>query len=266
MNSLWHILADHIKERKLLCSMAINDVKARFATSALGVLWAFVTPLTTMLVFWFVFQVGLKNGDVNGHPFIVWYAPAFLIWTFFADTWSSTTNSVREYSYLVRKINFRVSIIPTIKIFSGTIIHVAFILFIIILNMCYGIMPNLYYLQVFYYFLCTFVLLFGLGLLCSSITPFLGDIPSIVGVITQVGFWATPIVWNPDIMSGWVQRVLQINPLYYICTGYRDTFIDRVWFWQHGSQTIAFWVTTLIVLLLGCYTFNKLSEQFADVL
>ena len=259
-------LRDIFKNRQMLWTLSKNDFKARFASSYLGAVWAFIQPLATMLVFWYVFQVGLRNAPINGIPFIVWFAPAYLVWTFFSDTVTMTTVCMSEYSYLVKKVNFRVGTVPIMKLISGSLVHIAFIAFIFILNICYGYGVSIYNIQVIYYFLCTVVLLLGLGWLLSSISPFVRDVPSIVSVVLQIIFWSTPIVWSPQIMNESVQRVLQLNPLFYISQGYRDTFVEHVWFWERGVTGIYFWGFTLIVLLLGAYTFKKLRPQFADVL
>lgn len=259
-------LQDIIHNRHMLWTLSLNDFKARFASSYLGVIWAFIQPLTTVLVFWYVFQIGLRVGGVDDVPFIVWFAPAFLAWTFFSDTATSVTGSIIEYSYLVKKVNFRVSIIPIMKIISGSFIHATFIIFIFLLNLFYGYGLSVYNLQVIYYFLCTLMLLLGLGWLLSAITPFVKDVSSIVSVILQILFWSTPIVWNSDNMVDSVQAVLQINPMYYICNGYRDAFIHHVWFWEKGMTGLYFWTFTLIVFCFGAYVFKKLRPQFADVL
>ena len=259
-------LIDVIKNRQVIWALSKNDFKARFASSYLGAVWAFIQPLVTMLVFWYVFQIGLRNAPINGIPFIVWLAPAYLVWTFFSDTLSLETICIMEYSYLVKKVNFRVGTIPIMKLISGSFVHIAFILFIFLLSLIYGIGLSIYNIQIIYYFLCTLLLLLGLGWLLSSITPFIKDIPSIVNVVLQILFWSTPIVWNPEIMSQSVRNIIQINPMFYICRGYRDTFIDHIWFWERGYSNLYFWVFTLIILIVGIYTFRKLRPQFADVL
>lgn len=259
-------IRDIYLNRQMLWSLSKNDFKARFASSYLGAVWAFVQPFATMLIFWYVFQVGLRNAPVNGIPFIVWFAPAYLVWVFFQDTVSMATVCMTEYSYLVKKVNFRVSIIPIMKLLSGSFVHVAFILFIFVLNICYGYGFSIYNLQVVYYFVCTFMLLLGLGWLLSAITPFVKDVPSIVSVVIQILFWTTPIVWNPNNMKESVQFILKINPMFYICRGYRDTFINHVWFWEYGFSGLYFWIITLMVFCLGAYTFKKLRPHFADVL
>ena len=259
-------LIDIFRERHILWELAKNDLKSRFASSMLGGLWAFVQPLITLLIMWFVFQVGFKNPPVRDVPFIVWLAPAYLSWNFFSETLLSGTSCLMEYSYLVKKVNFRVSLIPVVKIISAAIIHLGFIVIIFILMLINDVPWSIYNLQVIYYFLCICLLLLGLCWMFSALAPFLKDVVNIINVITQMGFWATPIFWDPANMDEWVQVVLKVNPMFYVCRGYRDCFIDHVWFWERNSMTGTFWGVTIVSIVVGAYLFKKLRPEFADVL
>ena len=147
------IMREHWQNRGMLWNLSKNDFKARYATSFLGVAWAYVQPLCTLLVFWFVFQVGLRSADIGGIPFIVWYAPAYLIWTFFQDAVANMTNCIKDYNYLVRKVHFKISLIPTVKLIPGIFVHLGFFLFIIGLNLVYGTPVHISNLQIVYYFI-----------------------------------------------------------------------------------------------------------------
>lgn len=261
-----NFLLDIIKNKQVLWALAKNDFKSRFLTSFLGIIWAFVQPLVTILVFWFVFQVGFKSAPINDIPFIVWFTPAFLIWSYFTEGLNASTNSLREYSYLVKKVNFRVSMIPLVKIMSSSFVHITFVGLIFLQIWYYDIGFSIYNLQVVYYFVCTVILLMGLGWLLSSVAVFTGDVSNIVNVFIQIGFWMTPIFWSPDNMSPIVQQVLKLNPMFYICRGYRDTFIDHTWFWQRGYTNLFFWVVTICLFFIGALIFKRLRPHFADVL
>ncbi len=263
-------MADFFKniwlDRKIIWELAKNDCKARFASSALGVVWAFMQPLLNVLVLWFVFQVGFRTVPVEGIPFIVWYIPAFLSWNFFQEAVSQSTNSLVEYSYLLKKVNFNTSIIPLIKIVSASIIHVFFIVFIIIINLLYKRPLTINFVQMLYYFICAFALSASLGWLLSALTIFIKDVANVVAVILQIGFWATPLFWDPTSMVPQVQFFLKFNPMYYVCMGYRESVIGNVHFWEHPWQTAGFWGLVIVVFFLGTYTFRKLKSQFVDVL
>lgn len=267
LQGLYNFLQDIFKNRSMMMRLSINDFRARYASSLLGATWAYVQPLSMILVLWFVFQVGIRSADIGGAPFIVWFGTAFLAWNYFSETLASTTSSLRDYSYLVRKVNFRVSIIPLVRIFSGAFVHVGLIFFIFVMAAVYKMPLSIYNLQVLYYFFCMVMLLIGLGWLLSAITPFVTDVQSVVSVIIQIGFWATPIAWNSeDISSKLVQVVLKINPMYYVIRGYRDAFVYHVWFWEHGYSNLYFWSIVAFAFALGAFTFKKLRPQFADVL
>ncbi len=266
IKSLFCFLTDLIKDRKVLFGLAKNDLRSKFASSFLGGIWAFIQPLVTLLVFWFVFEVGFKNPPVSDVPFVIWFAPAYLVWAFFSETLINGTNCLIEYNYLVKKINFRVSIIPIVKIVSSAFVHIVFIAFIFFMLIVCQVPITIYSIQVIYYFICTCLLLLGLCWLLSALAPFVKDVVNVVGVLTQIGFWITPIFWSPDGMDGWVKFIIKINPMYYICSGYRDCFIEHIWFWQRGNINLLFWAEVLILILVGAVLFKKLRPQFADVL
>lgn len=266
LKTIIEFLRETFRDCPLIWQLAKNDLKAKFATSLLGAVWAFVQPLVTLLVMWYVFQLGIRNPPVDNVPFIMWIAPAFLSWSFFSEALASGTNCLMEYSYLVKKVNFCVSRIPVVKIISSALVHMGFIGFLFVMMLIFRIPFSPYNLQILYYYACMLILLLGLTWMLSAMAPFVKDIVNIVSVVIQIGFWATPIFWSPVGMSQSVQNILMINPMYYICQGYRDSLLGHVWFWERGSINIIFWAITLFALLAGCYLFKKLRPQFADVL
>ena len=255
-----------IRDRKVIWQLAKNDCKSRFAAAGLGVVWAFLQPLLTIIVIWFVFQVGFKSMPVDDVPFIVWYIPAFLSWNFFSEAVSQATNSLLDYSYLLKKVNFNVTMIPLIKVVSAAIIHTAFIVFIVLINLFYGRFPTVYYFQMLYYFFCAFCLCASLGWFLSSVAIFIKDVANIVAVVLQIGFWMTPLFWDPSTMAPMVKNLLKINPMYYVCMGYRESVIGDTLFWQHPVQTLYFWTLVLVFFVSGSKLFSKLRPHFDDVL
>ena len=124
--------------KRLLMQFSVNDFKARYAGSMLGVFWAFINPLVTILTYWFVFEKGLKAGMTDGSiPFILYLTTGIIAWFFFSDTLMSATNCFREYSYLVKKVVFNIKILPTAKMLSNLYTHVFFIAIAFILTSLY---------------------------------------------------------------------------------------------------------------------------------
>lgn len=254
------------EERKVILNLAINDFKAKFANSLLGVIWGFLLPLITILVLWYVFEIGLKSGNVKDVPFMLYYVPAYIAWNFFTEAFSGCCNCLIEYSYMVKKMKFRVSVLPIVKILSVGFVHVFFIAIVVIIFLIYGYRPSIYNIQVLYYLFGMCILLVGLGWLSSAMAVFAKDISNIVAVILQIGFWATPIIWSTDMMSDSVIKILKLNPMYYICNGYRESFLYQKWFWETPHLTIYFWCVTLLIFIIGANLFKRLRAQFADVI
>ena len=97
---------------------ALDDFKTKYAGSVLGFFWAFVQPVITVLIYWFIFQIGFKNGDVDGYPFILWLVSGLLPWFFVSDSITNATSSLVEYSYLVKKVLFNINILPVARVVS----------------------------------------------------------------------------------------------------------------------------------------------------
>lgn len=96
-----------IQNRHLIFELSKNDFKTKYAGSYLGIVWAFVQPIVTVLVYWFVFEIGLRSGSVGDTPFVLWMVAGLVPWFFFSDTLNSGTNALIEYSYLVKKLYLR---------------------------------------------------------------------------------------------------------------------------------------------------------------
>jgi len=257
----------------LIGRLSKNDFKTKFAGSYLGVVWGFIQPIVTVLVYWFVFQKGLKaNGvkltDTINVPFVIWLLSGMIPWFFFSDSLNGGSRALLDYSYLVKKVVFNINILPIVKIISGIYTHVFFICFGLILNACYGFMPSLYTLQIFYYSICVFALVTGISYFCSAIVVFFRDMLQVINIVLQVGVWVTPIMWsiNSFAENKTLCTILMLNPLYYVVEGYRDALIYQHWFWEKPWLTLYFWAFTGIFLWLGTGLFKKTKVHFADML
>lgn len=255
------------QNRRLILRLSVNDFKTKYVGSYLGIMWAFIQPVITVLVYWFVFGIGLKSGPVNGNiPFVLWLIAGLVPWFFFQDALSGGTGALMEYQYLVKKIVFKISMLPVVKLISALFVHLFFIAFMIFLYACYGYWPDLFDLQVLYYVLCNFVLSLGICYATCSIVVFFRDTTQIINVVLQVGVWMTPIMWNISMIPERLRGLFNILPMYYIVSGFRDSLIDKVWFWEKPYETIYFWFVTAALFGVGTMVFKRLKVHFADVL
>lgn len=266
LKHLYFFIRDLFKSRNIIFELTKRDFKSRYLGSYLGLLWAFIHPAITIVVFWFVFQVGFKSAPVDNYPFILWLMAGIVPWFFFSDSISNASNSIIENSFLVKKMVFRISILPVIKILSALFIHMFFIAVLFLMFLFYGYLPTIHYIQMLYYLFSAMILILALSWITSSVILFTKDVGQIVAVLLQFGFWLTPVFWSLKIMPEKYHPIIRLNPAYYIVEGYRDSFINKIWFWEHPDLTVYFWAVTLFIFASGAIIFRKLRPHFGDVL
>ena len=258
-----------LQNRRLILKLSVNDFKTKYAGSYLGIVWAFIQPIVTILVYWFVFSVGLRSGNVDNYPFVLYLTTGIIPWFFFQDALNGGTNALLEYNYLVKKVVFKISILPIVKIISAGFVHVFFVAFALVLCSGYGYFPTPYVLQLIYYAFCGFCFVLALVYATSAIVVFFRDLTQIINILLQVGVWLTPIMWDINSVMAdhpLVIKLFKLNPMYYIVTGYRDSMLGHVSVMAHVSWGLYFWVVTAVLFGIGAFIFKRLKPHFADVL
>ena len=263
---LFGIADNLLHDRGLIMSLAKNDFKTKYAGSYFGIVWAFVQPIIMVLVYWFALDVGLRSGRTMSYPFILWLMAGLVPWFFFAEALGSGTNALMEYSYLVKKVVFKIDILPIVKVTSAIFIHLFFVAFIVLFQCFYGYYPDLYTLQLIYYIFCMYAFILGISYFTSAAVIFFRDLNQIIAIILQVGIWATPIMWNIKDLMPRLDNVMKLNPVYYVVSGFRDSLLVKTWFWERPVWTAVFWTTIILLYVFGYKIFQKLKVHFADVL
>lgn len=262
--------ADILANRQLIVKLAYNDFRVRYAGSYFGIFWAFVQPVITILVYWFVFSVGFRQSMAGLNiPFVLYLVAGIVPWFFFQDSLIGGTNALLEYNYLVKKVVFNIRILPVVKLVSAGIVHSFFVLFTLLLYLLYGKFPGLYALQLVYYSACCFALSLSVCYMTCAVVPFFRDLTQMIQILLQVGVWLTPIMWvADDALAGHpvIHMILKLNPVYYIVSGYRDSLILHRPFWAETGWTLYFWSFTIGCFCLGTVIFARLKPHFADVL
>ena len=160
------LIKDLVKNRKLIGTLAKNDFKTKYAGSYMGVLWGFVQPVITILVYWFAFEKGLKMSATNlttgmTIPYVLWLTAGLVPWFFLQEAFNGGTSALRDYDYLVKKVVFNVEILQTVRVVSALFTHIFFVVFTVVFFSCYKFFPTLYTLQVVYYSFALMVLVLG---------------------------------------------------------------------------------------------------------
>ena len=238
MKSVLQLISEIAASRKLIWELAKSDFKKRFAGSYFGVVWMFVQPVVTVLIYFMIFQLGFKSvPPIPGVPYVLWLVPGIVPWFYFNEALNAGTSCLQEYHYLVKKVVFNVEVLT--------------------------------WIQIPYYSFALSVLILGLTFITASINVFFKDMAQIVSICLQFGMWLTPIMWDPVMFPNrpaLLEQILKFNPVFYVVTGFRDSMLAGNWFWQRPTLTIYYWAVTILVLVLGLRVFRKLRPHFSDVL
>lgn len=266
INKIFSFTKDIYQKRSLILELTKRDFQQQYMGSYLGLVWVFLQPLMFIGVLYMIFTLGFRQGGGSDDvPFVLYLISGMIAWFFFAQNITAGSNTIKQFSFLLKKVNFKLSILPVVKLASALVTHLFFVFMAIGLSWYNGFTPSLYTLQLIYYIFASSMFLLGFAWLTSSTNIFVKDVSKAVAIIVQFGFWLTPIFWNLSRIPQEYQWILKLNPAYYIVSGYRDSLFYGRWFWERPYETLYFWGLTLFVLFIGITVFNKLRPHFAEV-
>ena len=254
------------KNKKLAIQLGRNDFRNKFANTSLGTIWGFAQPFVFMLTYVIVFQYILKTGSSGEYPYVVWFLPGMSMWMYISDAILTASNSIRNYSYLVKKVIFPVDIIPVISIISSSHIGIFLISIATVTGSIFGFFPN--FLNLIYIVFCAICFILAITRFTSALTTVVPDFAQLLNIIMQLCMWFTPIVWNLDMLSGKFCIFFKLFPFTYLVEGFRQTFIttSTIITEHNGLYTIIFWIVTIIMFIWGNSIFKRNKKDFADVL
>lgn len=268
MRILQEIIRDHLRYRKQILKLAKSDLIKTYKGAALGWGWAIIRPAITIAVYYFAFSVGLRAGaPVNGYPYFLWLIAGILPWFYVSAMWSGGAGCIRKYGYLVTKIRFPVSTIPTFYSLSQLTSNLALTVIVLLIFLIYGYSPTLYWLQIPFYMIIMVVFFTIWSLFAGMISVISKDFMQLVQACSLALFWLSGIMYNVGkIQNATLVRVMLWNPITLITTGYRDALIDQIWFWEKPFVLRNLGIAMVILTTLALWTYKKLIKSIPDVL
>ena len=268
MKTIVGILKDHFQYRQQIFKLAKADLVKTYRGAALGWAWEIIKPAVTIFVYWFAFQIGLRAGrDVNGFPFFLWLISGVIPWFYMSDMITGGTEAVRKYSYLVTKMKFPVSTIPTFVSISKFMVHIVLLIIVILIFVGMGYFPDLYILQLPFYMILNFIFFTIFSLFSSILASMSKDFANLVKSLVTAIFWLSGIIYNINtINTPWLKKLLMINPVTFLVEGYRNCFINQTWFWEQPKRLMYFGIILLILIIFAIWTYKRLRKEIPDVL
>lgn len=268
MSAFWEIFREHKTYPEQILKMARADLVKTYSGSALGWAWAVIRPVVTILIYWFAMAVGFKkNGTVDGYPYFLWLVSGLVPWFYMSDMLTQGTDCMRKYRYLITKMHYPVSTIPTFVSISKLCVNLILLLVVMIIYAALGFLPTVYYFQVLLYVLLSFLFCTSWALFAAPISAISQDFSNLVRSFVFAILWVSGIFWDVEGVDNQVVRtILQLNPVTYLVSGFRNSLMSRCWFFQHPRQFAVFLAELLLMFLLGLWSYKKLRKEIPDVL
>jgi lipopolysaccharide transport system permease protein len=248
--------------RELLYFLTWRDIKVRYKQTALGAAWAIIQPLATMLLFTLVFNrlAGLDTGRV---PYPLFAYAGLLIWTFFSNAVTNSTNSLINNTNLITKVYFPRAFIPAAAVAAGMVDLAIAGLILVGLVVYYGIAPTWAVALAPLFLLLSVLLALAVGMLISALTVKYRDLRHALPFLIQFWMFASPVIYPASRVPGRWRHLIALNPLTGIVEGFRAALFGGEF---DRTATLLAVVVTLSMLAASYRLFRRIEETFADII
>jgi lipopolysaccharide transport system permease protein len=250
--------------RELLYFLTCRDVKVRYKQAVLGAAWAILQPFLTMIVFSLFFgRLAGLDQRIAGIPYPIFNFAAMVPWTFFANSITSSSNSLVGSSNLITKIYFPRLLIPLAAVGAG-LVDLA-VSFAVLLGMMlyYGVSLSWQLALLPILLIGTVLLAVGVGTLLSALTVAYRDFRYVVPFMVQLWMFVTPVIYPTTIVPGKWRPLLALNPMAGLIEGFRSAFLARPLDWTHIGLSLAL---SAVLFLVGAVYFRSVERHFADII
>lgn len=259
--------------RELTANLVRRDLKVRHRGTFLGMTWSLTTPLLIVALYYLVFKYILQASpakDVtrpDGHavPFALYFFAGLTVWNLFATSVSASTSSIVGSGYLLRKVYFPRAILPLSAVLSSLVtfgFEVAVLMIAIVIAVG---PPNFELLWVPVIVLIVTLMSYGLALFLSAVTVFLRDMAHFIGILLQLWFWGTPIIYSLQYVANreGVVRLLKLNPMTGIIVSFRNvTLLNRPPDLKLLALDAAY---AVVFLVIGALVFRRSQRLFSEI-
>ena len=248
--------------RELLYFLAWRDIKVRYKQAALGMTWAIIQPLFTMIVF-SIFFGRLAQIPSDGLPYPLFSYSALLLWMYFTVTLGLAGNSLVGNTNLITKVYFPRVLMPAAAALAGVLDVLIGSILLAALMVYYGIGLTWTALLTPLFILHLFLLTIGLSMLLAAMNVRYRDVKYVVPFLTQIWLFVTPIIYPVGFIPERYQWLLALNPVTGIIEGFRSSLLGaRPIDWE---VVLISWVITILILVVGALYFRKTEKEFADI-
>lgn len=251
--------------RELLYFLTWRDIKVRYKQTVLGVAWAVLQPVMTMIVFTIFFN-NLAGITLDGAPYPVSFYTAIVPWTFFAGGLTMSSNSLVSGANLLKKVYFPRLVMPLSTVFAGGVDFLIAFGVLLLMMVVYGIAPTLNIIFLPLFILLALITALGVGLWLSAMNVQFRDVRYTIPFLVQIWFISTPVAYSSsEIENETYQAIYGINPMVGVVEGFRWALLGSDSAPAPGSMVLVSILVALAIFVSGLFYFKRMEKTFADV-
>lgn len=272
MNAAITVIKEQLEHFYLTRRLSLYELKSKNKSNYLGMAWEIINPVIQILIYWFVFGSIRQRADIEvipgmNVPFIYWLLGGFIVWNFFYQSTIQGSKSIYSRLRIVSKMNFPLSVIPNIDVFSQFFLHIIMVTITFFIFQLSGYTATVYFLQLFYFNFAALSLIFSISLITSTLSTMVRDVHMFLNSILRMLLYLSPILWQVTILEEPLPIILKLNPLYYLIEGYRSAFFGLDWYFiVHWRYSLYFWFVVTVLFLIGSALHVKFRRYFIDYL
>ncbi len=245
--------------RELLKSNVKKEIRGKYKGSFLGVIWSFVNPLLTVLVYAIIFPYILRQDQPN---YLIFLIVAIIPWNFFTTVLNQGSTTVLANGNIIKKVYFPREILPISVVLSGLVNFLISCIIILLFTLFGGLGISSTILYLPFVIFIQFLLSLGIVFILSAINVYVRDVEYIVNFVLTLAFYATPILYDASLIPNRLQWILQLNPMKHLIEAYRAIF-----YYQQAPDIYVLCILGFFsfgILILGYLIFKHLERGFAE--
>jgi lipopolysaccharide transport system permease protein len=259
-----HYWKDLWRYRELFYFLAWRDILVRYKQTVIGLAWALIRPLLTMVVFVFVFSK-LAKLPSEGVPYPILVFAALLPWQFFSNAFTEAGNSLISNANMISKVYFPRLVVPTSAVIVSFVDFLISGIILVVLMIWYGFAPDWRILTLPLFIFIAFVAAMGAGLWIAALNVKYRDFRYIIPFVVQFGLYVSPVGFSSTIVPDQWRLLYSINPMVGVIDGFRWAIL--------GGNTQLYWpgfllsiFLVILILVTGILYFRKTEKSFADII
>lgn len=249
--------------RELLYFFILRDIKVKYKQTVLGVVWAIIQPLFTMVVFSLIFGK-LAKIPSDGVPYAIFSYTALVPWIFFANGLNQASASLVGGGTLIKRIYFPRLIVPMSAVLSGTVDFLLAFLILLVMMAYFGMTPTVAIVWLPLLLLLAFGTSLGVGLWMSAMNAQFRDVRYALGFIVQLWLYATPVAYPTSIIPEKWRMLYALNPMAGVVEGFRWALLGTDT--APGPMLLVSTLAAMALLTSGAFYFRRMEKTFADVI